>query len=82
MEVVIVDEAREGERLAADAIQALISLRPDALLGLATGSSPEPIYRELGQRPGQGAPDMSESLYSCSTSTWDCLLNTRRRIAG
>lgn len=34
-------------RLAAGAIQKLLQARPDAVLGLATGSSPLPVYDEL-----------------------------------
>ncbi|MDM7855916.1 glucosamine-6-phosphate deaminase [Cellulomonas alba] len=37
-------------RLAADAIEALLRHRPDAVLGLATGSSPLAVYDELARR--------------------------------
>lgn len=37
-------------RLAADAIEALLRRRPDAVLGLATGSSPLAVYDELARR--------------------------------
>jgi glucosamine-6-phosphate deaminase len=49
MEVVI---ATPGElaRFAAGAIEKLLRSRPDAVLGLATGSSPLPIYDELVRR--------------------------------
>ena len=46
MEVVIA-APDELARLAAGAIQKLLRSRPDAVLGLATGSSPLPIYDEL-----------------------------------
>ncbi|OLT54336.1 glucosamine-6-phosphate deaminase [Cellulosimicrobium sp. CUA-896] len=49
MEVVIAP----GEtlaRLAADAVAALVRARPDAVLGLATGSSPLKVYDELARR--------------------------------
>jgi len=37
-------------RLAADTIEALLRRRPDAVLGLATGSSPLAVYDELARR--------------------------------
>ena len=46
MEAVIA-APEELARLAAGAIQKLLGSRPDAVLGLATGSSPIPIYDEL-----------------------------------
>lgn len=49
MEVVIAP-GPELARLAADSIEALLRARPDAVLGLATGSSPLPIYDELVRR--------------------------------
>lgn len=35
---------------AADAVEALLGHKPDAVLGLATGSSPLPVYDELARR--------------------------------
>lgn len=52
MEVVILNSSKTLGRLAADAIQALLERTPDAVLGLATGSSPLPVYDELAARPG------------------------------
>lgn len=46
MEVVIA-APDELARLAAGAIEALLRSRPEAVLGLATGSSPLPVYEEL-----------------------------------
>lgn len=54
MEVVITADAREAGRLGADIVSALIRKRPDAVLGLATGSSPVVIYDELGRRVREG----------------------------
>jgi glucosamine-6-phosphate deaminase len=51
MEVVI---GPDVGALAADAIEALVRARPDAVLGLATGSSPLPIYRALIDRHRAG----------------------------
>ncbi|AEG43804.1 glucosamine-6-phosphate deaminase [Isoptericola variabilis] len=49
MEVVIAPAERLAE-LAADAIEALLRSKPDAVLGLATGSSPLQVYDELARR--------------------------------
>ena len=53
MEVVI---APPGElaRLAADAVEGLVRANPEAVLGLATGSSPLAVYDELVRRHGEG----------------------------
>ena len=50
MEVVILKDAGEIGAVAADAIEALLKRKPDAVLGLATGSSPLPIYDALAER--------------------------------
>jgi len=50
MEVVILSGKEQAGALAADAIEALLRAKPDAVLGLATGSSPLPIYDELARR--------------------------------
>jgi glucosamine-6-phosphate deaminase len=52
MEVVILNSGKALGKLAADAIQALLGRTPDAVLGLATGSSPLPVYDELAARHG------------------------------
>lgn len=59
MEVVILPGGRPIAALAADAIEALLRTKPDAVLGLATGSSPLPVYEELGQRHRSGGLDFS-----------------------
>lgn len=59
MEVVILPGGRQIASVAADAIQALLKHKADAVLGLATGSSPLPIYDELVQRYEQGLLDFS-----------------------
>ncbi|MBG6239100.1 glucosamine-6-phosphate deaminase [Mycetocola sp. CAN_C7] len=51
-EVVIVGNAQAAGELVADAIAALITRKPDAVLGLATGSTPLPVYQALAQRAG------------------------------
>lgn len=54
MEVVILAEAAEIGGVAADAFAALLEGKPHAVLGLATGSSPLPIYDELAARYAAG----------------------------
>ncbi|MEV7087132.1 glucosamine-6-phosphate deaminase [Streptomyces sp. NPDC093085] len=59
MEVVIVQDAAEGGALIADSIAALLRRKPDALLGVATGSTPLPVYQALADRVRSGAVDVS-----------------------
>jgi glucosamine-6-phosphate deaminase len=54
MEVVILADAKEIGAIAADAIGALLTRNPEAVLGLATGSSPLAIYDELVTRCDAG----------------------------
>lgn len=54
MEVVPLATADEVGRLAADAVERLVRERPEAVLGLATGSSPLPAYAELVRRVRAG----------------------------
>ena len=54
MEVVILDEAGAIGVRVADAIADLLKQRPQAVLGLATGSSPLAIYDELARRCAEG----------------------------
>jgi glucosamine-6-phosphate deaminase len=55
MEVVLVSSAEDAAGLLADAVEALVRRRPDAVLGLATGSSPLLAYEELARRHHSGA---------------------------
>jgi glucosamine-6-phosphate deaminase len=54
MEVVIVEDADAAGRLVGGAIAGLVGRRPDAVLGLATGSSPLAVYRDLARRNAAG----------------------------
>lgn len=54
MEVVILGGSRQIGTLAADAIEDLLRRKPPAVLGLATGSSPLPVYEELAARHSRG----------------------------
>jgi glucosamine-6-phosphate deaminase len=49
---VVITSTPEG--VVADAIEALLDRKPDAVLGLATGSSPLPVYDELTRRHEEG----------------------------
>ena len=60
MEVVICDSPAAGARLVADAVAELVARRPSAVLGLATGGTPEPVYDELARRHRAGAIDLSQ----------------------
>src|SRR5690349_907069 len=50
MEVIILEDDKQIGAIAADAIEALLTRKPTAVLGLATGSSPLSIYDELADR--------------------------------
>jgi glucosamine-6-phosphate deaminase len=54
MEVIILADAKEIGSVAGDAIATLLNRKPDAVLGLATGSSPLAIYDELVARYDAG----------------------------
>ena len=54
MEIVILPDAAAVGRSAAAKIADIIERRPDAVLGLATGSSPVAIYAELAARRAAG----------------------------
>lgn len=54
MEVVPLGSAAEIAALAADVVEAVVRRKPAAVLGLATGSSPLPAYRELIRRHQAG----------------------------
>ncbi|MFI5507584.1 glucosamine-6-phosphate deaminase [Mycobacterium sp. NPDC051804] len=54
MEVIILQDANEIGSVGAGAIVALLDRKPEAVLGLATGSSPLAIYDELARRFGSG----------------------------
>ncbi|QIV80352.1 glucosamine-6-phosphate deaminase [Mycolicibacterium frederiksbergense] len=60
MEVIIAGGPAEIGTLAADAISALLHRKPDAVLGLATGSSPLAIYDELVTRCAAGQISFSQ----------------------
>lgn len=61
MEVVILKDAREVGRTAASAFAALLKRTPEAVLGLATGSSPLPVYDELARLHAEEGLDFSRA---------------------
>jgi glucosamine-6-phosphate deaminase len=61
MEVVIVSASDEAGTLVGRAIAALVGTRPGTVLGLATGSSPLPVYRDLGRRSAAGELSLAEA---------------------
>ncbi|KQV07268.1 glucosamine-6-phosphate deaminase [Leifsonia sp. Root112D2] len=58
-EVVIVGSEAEAGEIVADSIQELVAQHPDAVLGLATGSTPLSVYRALAERVRSGRADLS-----------------------
>jgi glucosamine-6-phosphate deaminase len=61
MEVVILNGSKQIGKLAADAIEELLGRKPNAVLGLATGSSPLPVYDELAARHERDGLDFSRA---------------------
>lgn len=61
MEVVILPGSKQIGQLAANAIEVLLRRKPNAVLGLATGSSPLPIYDELARRHESDGLDFSQA---------------------
>lgn len=59
MKVIICDTYQEMSCVAADLVAALVQARPDCVLGLATGSTPVGMYRELVRRYEAGELDFS-----------------------
>nr|WP_202539275.1 glucosamine-6-phosphate deaminase [Streptomyces sp. SID8379] len=61
VEVVIVPDAKAGGELIAEAMAQLLRRKPDALLGVATGSTPLPIYQALTAKVRGGEVDASKA---------------------
>lgn len=58
-EIVVVSDQQEASELAAQSILDLVSAKPDAVLGLATGSTPLALYRALAARIAATGADVS-----------------------
>lgn len=61
MEVIIREDSAQIGDIAGDAFERLLNRKPDAVLGLATGSSPLCIYDELADRYHQGRISFSRA---------------------
>ncbi len=57
--VIVVKNPEEMGVIAADQFEAMIQAKPAAVIGLATGSTPLPLYRELIRREKAGKIDFS-----------------------
>lgn len=64
MKVAIDADAARVVAQAVDRVEELVRRRPDAVLGIATGSSPEPLYAELAARAAHGL-DLSQLRITC-----------------
>ncbi|WP_139488645.1 glucosamine-6-phosphate deaminase [Brevibacillus dissolubilis] len=60
MKLNIAQNEQKISQLVADEIENLIKRKPDAVLGLATGSTPIPVYQELIRRHQAGRIDFSQ----------------------
>ena len=60
MRIIRTENYEELSRRAADLIAAQILVKPDCVLGLATGSTPEGTYKELVDRYEKGILDFSQ----------------------
>ncbi len=54
MKVIVAENYEEMSCLAADIVKEVVLNKPDAVLGLATGRSPEGLYRKLAEFCGEG----------------------------
>ena len=54
MKLIVVKDYEAMSRKGADIISALLTLKNDAVLGLATGSTPVGMYKELATRKKDG----------------------------
>ena len=61
MEVIIASSPQQIGTIAADYVENLISTKPAAVLGVATGSSPLSLYAELGRRVDAGTLSLAKS---------------------
>ena len=61
MEIVILDDAASLGRLGGDEVAALLHRTPDAVLGLATGSSPMPVYDHLAHLVEAGEVSLADA---------------------
>ena len=60
MKVIVAENYEEVSRIAADLIEKVVREKPDCVLGLATGSSPVGMYKELARRCADEGLDFSK----------------------
>ena len=60
MKVIVAKDYEDGAKKAADIIEKIVREKPDCTLGLATGSSPVGMYRELARRCKEEGLDFSK----------------------
>ena len=60
MRIILCDNYEELSKKAAKIVASQITLKPDSVLGLATGSTPVGMYNELAKMYRQGELDFSE----------------------
>lgn len=61
MEVVLLPDRVAAGELVGTTIAALVAKRPEAVLGLATGSTPLPVYHDLARRHAAGELSLSRA---------------------
>jgi glucosamine-6-phosphate deaminase len=61
VEVVIVEDRAEGGRIVGTALSRLVRSRPSVVVGLATGSSPGPVYDDLAGRFERGELSLAQA---------------------
>jgi glucosamine-6-phosphate deaminase len=62
MRVIVANSYEEMSKIAAKEIAKLLYVKPDAVLGLATGSTPEGVYKELVELNKQHKVDFSKVI--------------------
>jgi glucosamine-6-phosphate deaminase len=62
MEIIIAKDYEEMSRFAADVIERQLLRKPSSTLGLATGSTPVGLYRELVRRHKEAGLDFSKTI--------------------
>ncbi len=60
MKVIVAENYAEASKIAADLIEKVVREKPDCVLGLATGSSPVGMYKELARRCAEEGLDFSQ----------------------
>jgi len=68
----IFDTEDEASRYTAERLAARIEAKPDAVLGLATGGTMEPVYARLVERLQQGPVDASRlTTFDACQACWN-----------